>query len=207
MKKVYFVRHGETTYNEKELVQDGSTHLTDLGKHQAIKVAERVQNIDFDHFIVSDYERTKETSEPIVEATGKKVEYSPLFREVRRPSEFFHLPRSSDGFQKFLKDNQDYANNPDWHHSDEENFHDALQRVREAMTLIEEKAGDVLVVSHGHFIRLLTAYILTQGNLEAEVWKYMAPAMRHTNAGITTIFYENNLWRLLTFNDQAHFAE
>lgn len=208
MKRVYFVRHGETTHNRDCLVQDGTVLLSDTGVKQAYRVAERLANIDFTHLLVSDYERTKQTALPISELSGITPEYSPLFREVRRPSVFFHTPRNSDEYQQYLVDEMTHFEDADWRHSDEENFSDTLRRAQAALMEIEAKEGDVAVISHGHFIRFFTAYIITGGTLDGAIWKHIYTRITMSNTGITTFEQnEQGIWSLLTFNDHAHFAE
>jgi len=211
MKTIYLVRHGETTHNKKpERIQDGTTLLTEQGQRQAVRVAERLQNLDFQNLIVSDYERTKQTAEPIVKLSGLTPEYTELFREVRRPSVFFHELRGSDQVQSFLKQESDnFAVDPAVHHSDEENFIDASDRAKQALRYLETLDGDAVVVSHGHFIRHMTAQVTTGFSLDGPLWQKMSKSAVASNTGITTLqfFPDESHWRILTYNDHAHFAE
>ena len=86
MKRVYLMRHGQTHANKNSTFQGADELLTDEGIMQANRAARRLQNIDFDTLIVSDYTRTQMTAEPITELTGIKPELSPLFREEKRPT-------------------------------------------------------------------------------------------------------------------------
>ncbi len=206
MKKVYFLRHGLTNYNQKGLVQDGSDTLTDEGIKQAYRVAERVQHLDFTHLLVSDYERAKQTAAPISELTGVTAEFSPLFREVRRPSSFYHTPKDGEEYKAFIVNAVEHYADKDWHHSDEENFYDVLSRAREAVALLERLDGDIVVVSHGMYIRFIAMYMLFQEQFSPELWRTVQYNLLTSNTGITTFKY-NQSWQLLTFNDHAHFAE
>lgn len=208
--RVYLVRHGETNYNRQGLVQDGSSVLTEQGIKQANRVAERLQHLTFQNLVVSDYERTRQTAQPIVELSAITPEYSPLFREVRRPSEFFHTDRTLPGYQNFLQlELKNFVADPTWRHSDEENFLDTQERVQAALEHLVTLTGDTVVVSHGHFIRLLTATVATNLQLDAATWQKMYTSFKATNTGITTLVYEPETqhWHILTFNDHAHFAE
>jgi broad specificity phosphatase PhoE len=210
MKRVYLVRHGQTTYNVEHRVQDGSSLLTELGYKQAQQVADRLTAISFDHLVVSDYERTKQTAEPTVLATGKIPQLTHLFREVRRPSEFFHTLRETDEYQKFQSDEyENFGQNPEWHHSDEENFVDVNKRAKESLEYLLTLEGDIAVISHGHFIRYIVALVATQLELDGPTWQKMCSSFIALNTGITTLEYDDKSrhWRILTFNDIAHFAE
>jgi broad specificity phosphatase PhoE len=210
MKTIYFVRHGETTHNKGNLVQDGATLLTDSGTKQAFRVAERLQNLDFDNLIVSDYVRTKQTAEPITQLTNKEAVYSELFRELRRPSVFFHGPRNAPEYLQFIADlysSLETTNN--WRHSDEENFSDITNRITAALAYLSELDGDTVVVSHGNFIMQLMMTVAVGGTLDRQTWHRVQHGFRISNTGITTIFYDDtySAWKVLTFNDHAHFAE
>ncbi len=88
MKKVYIVRHGETDTNSQDVVSGESGTLSEKGKLQAQKLAERLLHINFSHLLASDYERAKQTASFIREVSKKEVEIEPLLREFRRPTEF-----------------------------------------------------------------------------------------------------------------------
>jgi len=102
-----------------------------------------------------------------------------------------------------------FVTDPDWHHSDEESFNDSLARAHEALAYLESLDGDTVVISHGHFIRLLVALVATSRKLDGATWQNMNGSFFSTNTGITTLTYneENKDWQILTFNDHAHFAE
>lgn len=66
--RVYFIRHGQTNYNVLNLCNDDQTkdvHLTELGKQQAEKVAEKLKDIKLEIVFISELPRTKETAENI----------------------------------------------------------------------------------------------------------------------------------------------
>ena len=207
MKHVYLVRHGQTTHNRDGLVQDGTTKLTDRGILQANRVAERLQGLDSNHLIVSDYERTKQTAQPIVELSGMEPEYTPLWREIWRPSDFFHTDRNLPPYQNFLKEeSEQFAKNENWKFSDEASFAEVHQRMHDALAMTLARDGDVVVVSHGHFIRRIASMVAMGGTLTGAEWQKMGNNLLASNTGITTLVYEHDQWALLTFNDHAHFA-
>jgi broad specificity phosphatase PhoE len=209
MKKIYFVRHGETTYNAEDKVQDHTPTLTQKGIIQATLVGDRLKNLSFDTLVSSDYERTKQTAEVIKHATGKEPVYSELFREIRRPSEFFHQPRKG-AFSDFIsKEMEQFSVDEQWKYSDEESFADVQTRISAAFDYLEKLDGDVVVISHGHFIRRVVATIATNFHLSGAAWTHMYQGFSATNTGITTIVKKPGLerWQILTFNDHAHFAD
>lgn len=210
MKKVYLVRHGETFHNQANLVQGGNTLLNELGEKQAGLVAQRLLKLDFKHLVVSDYERTKQTAKPALEQIEIKPDYNPLFREVRNPSSLFDQSRLSDEYLRFRETQYEkLATDPTWHHSDEENFTDVVKRAKQALEYLKTLEGDIVVISHGHFIRYVVALVAVNMELDGSLWQKMTHSFRAVNTGITTLEYnkETNHWQILTFNDIAHFAE
>ncbi len=209
MKKLYFVRHGETESNVGGLVQDGSAQLSERGVKQTEFIASRFEHLSFDNFFTSDYVRAADTAKAIAKTTGKTPVVNTLLREMKRPSEYVGMSSDSDIYQEYLKETDKNIEDPSWHHSDEENFHDVLKRVEEFLTQVEEMKGDVLAVSHGRFIRMTVLHIITNRQLTPLFWRQSMNGLVPTNTGITVFEYrnDNKKWQLRTFNDFAHFAE
>lgn len=208
IKRVYFVRHGETHCNVANLVQPPDDPLNENGLMQAARVAERARNLTFQKLIASDYPRAQQTAAAIAGAVGMSVETSPLFREFLGPSQFFRLPNSTDEFTTFLQQQREHRDDPAWHFADEENYHDVSARATEAWRLLESQdCADVLVVTHGLFLRLLVMQMVLGDALTPDLWYGTAGSMKMSNTGITVCLREHDRWRLLTWNDHAHFAE
>ena len=50
---LYFVRHGQTVWNKNKIFQGiKDSPLTELGKNQTKKLKEKLNSIDFTHFIL-----------------------------------------------------------------------------------------------------------------------------------------------------------
>lgn len=209
MKKVYIVRHGQTDTNSRDVVSGEAGVLSEKGKQQAQKLAERLQHVDFDYLLTSDFERAVETAGFIAEVNKKSLKKEPLLRELKRPTEFHNKPRTSAEYLTFLDSLDENINNPNWHFSDEENFFDLIKRVEEMFTNLENLEGDVMVVCHARIIMTMTLYVAMGKQLTPDVWKMGMRNMAVSNTGITTITYneETKHWKLEMFNDRAHFAE
>jgi broad specificity phosphatase PhoE len=70
------LRHGETNYNRLGLCNDDlrdDVHLTERGREQAARAAERLKSEPIGHIFVSQLPRTRETAEIIKEALIKSV--------------------------------------------------------------------------------------------------------------------------------------
>lgn len=209
MKTIYLVRHGETESNAASLVQDGTSVLSEKGKRQAVTLAERLRHLKHDHVLVSDYTRTRQTVEPFLQYTEIEPEYTHLVRETKRPSEYVGMNSESDEYQAYLKLTDEKIFDETWRHSDEENFHDILARVKDFFAHIDSLEGDTIVVSHGRFITFITMYVIMSGHFTPDIWLHTKHSFQPINTGITMLRFDDRHqhWSLRTFNDHAHFAE
>lgn len=78
---VYLIRHGETAFNAKRVVQHPETPLSEVGKRQAQQLAERLRACDFSCILTSDYQRALQTAEPLQQSTRAPLVVEPLLRE------------------------------------------------------------------------------------------------------------------------------
>lgn len=208
MKKIYFVRHGEAEGNATGKAQDEHTPLTEQGHEQAKIVADRVASLKIDKIMSSDMDRAKKTAGYIADKLDLPVEVSELFREWMTPSSVRGKLFDSDEYKKWTQSLKDNYHNSDWRYEDAENFSDLSKRVSAAAALLEADTTDsILVVSHGKFLRLFLAYVLGQKSLQPEVQISFHTTVSVTNTGISVFTFDNDTWKLLTWNDQAHFAD
>lgn len=80
---LYFVRHGESTWNVRKVVQGqtASPELTALGREQAEAAADQLAALGVRRIVASDLMRARQTAEIIAARLGLEVEWSPLLRE------------------------------------------------------------------------------------------------------------------------------
>jgi broad specificity phosphatase PhoE len=104
---------------------------------------------------------------------------------------------------------------------DGENFDDLKSRALAALDFLERRPEEnILVVTHGFFLRVLAASVLFGGNLTGEFLRAFALGMLTKNTGL--FVFENNpevarssgqfyttasRWRIMVWNDHAHLAE
>src|SRR3989344_5658188 len=88
-KIIYFVRHGETESNAKNIRQGPEGDLSAKGREQALATAKRFpkNNGRPQALIASPYQRTKETADIIATELKMPVEYSDLLIERKNPTE------------------------------------------------------------------------------------------------------------------------
>lgn len=153
---VYIVRHGETEWNLKRIIQ-GQTDspLTSTGIQQAKKLSKELQKIKFDLVFSSDLMRAKRTAEIITAERKLEIATSRLLRE-RRFGKLEGKPvqtlRAFEELFAKLKHEEiySYKSAPDVE-SDEEIVTRLITFLREAA--ITHPRKKVLVVTHGGIMR------------------------------------------------------
>ena len=212
MKKVYFVRHGESEGNAGPIRQISTTPLTKKGKSQAVFVARRCASLHVDVVISSTMTRAKETAGIVLEKILKPVEYSELFVERRRSSEVLGKPKDDQNSLDVEKIIEEKFHMPNFRFSDEENFEDLKDRARKALEhLAERPEENILVITHGFFMRIIMAYVLFGDALTGDECERCVRVFHMENTGITALVYNETdkkiPWWLWIWNDHAHLGD
>lgn len=157
---ITLVRHGQTDWNRDGIMQgQEDRNLTDLGKEQAEETAKKLKKMHFDGIVTSDLQRAKHTAEIISKIVGIPiVEESALLRE-RHMGDAEKKP-----IDDFVKDHPLAVTGGEdgmTHHTPHggESLSQFLRRAENAYEhlLTQYPGKKLLVVSHGDFIRALTA--------------------------------------------------
>ena len=161
---LYLVRHGETEWNVKNIIQGQSNSvLTEKGIQQARKTGDELKDINFDLIFASDSTRAYRTAEIIKLDRELVIETSHLLRE-RNFGEF--EGKSGDDFYKTFKEkiNKTIADDTGWDlniadgvETDEMVATRFITKLREISLAYPNKT--VLIVSHGGPIRMFLAKI------------------------------------------------
>jgi broad specificity phosphatase PhoE len=210
LKRFYFVRHGETEDNLNNVYQSPEDKLTEKGKEQALHVAERFVSMVKDGVLASDYERAIETAKIISNKIGVKVVSSELFREIRRPSDIIGKGKQEPESKRIMNEIIENESKSEWHHLDEENLFEAVDRARQALEYLRALPEEnIIVVTHEMFTKiLLSAMAVSEDAKAVEFYRNMRYFMIGDNTGITIAEYGNfindNHFRLRIWNDHAH---
>jgi 2,3-bisphosphoglycerate-dependent phosphoglycerate mutase len=103
--RVVLLRHGESTWNERKLVQGqlDDARLSAEGKSQASAVAETLRDFTFQWIVTSDLTRARETAAIVDDALGLEVAIAPALRErsygVYEGRPVSELPSSMTGIE------------------------------------------------------------------------------------------------------------
>lgn len=179
--KLYFMRHGETAWNEQGLLQ-GSTDipLNDYGIQLAIATAEGLaaEGTVFDRIFTSPLLRASQTARIIAKKQGVPAIADQRLREMcfgeyegMKISEIMENPEH-ERFARFFKAPAQYEKV-----GTSESFEDATIRAKEfleeCILPLENTCENVLVVCHGGIVRVFLCLI---GNIPYEdYWKIYQP--------------------------------
>ena len=160
MSVLYLVRHGETEWNRGGRIQ-GHTDipLSDEGRWQATRLAERLAPVEFAAAFVSDLGRTRETAGLLLAGrTMTPVITAELRERAWGPLEGLTADERRQQFPQFAPA---YPGAPTAAPPGAEGLAEMTVRAQRVRTLLEGAGdGNVLVVSHGGFLAVLISEFL-----------------------------------------------
>lgn len=153
---IILVRHGETPLNAARVMQPPSTGLSPKGLAQANRVAARLQSMNPHALISSDMPRAWQTAEQIATLTGLKPQSLSLLRE-RNFGDLRGLPYDSLGFDPLTMEEA-----PANGESRQEFEQRVVQAFEEVLRLRANLLGDIVVVTHGLWIKAMLSYLCSR---------------------------------------------
>lgn len=159
---LYIVRHGQTEWNQKGLLQGQSeTDLTEEGVKQAKNTASQLENISFDAIFSSDLLRAKQTAEIILLERKLAITTTELLREKKfGPFEGkpYAAMKEYDEILDKLTETQQFLHkvHPEVE-SDEEMMARFIPFLREIA--VGHGGKNVLIVTHGSIMRTFLIHV------------------------------------------------
>jgi len=209
MKKIYFVRHGQSTANVDGIRRGAETELTQVGKQQAKLVAKRFKHIDVDVVLSSPYKRAYHTGKQISEITGADILVIEQLRERMQPDFVIgKYNKSKEVLEVMEQLRQSWLGNaqlPDG----AESFNQIIARVDTLMNIVSERDEEnIVLASHAGFGRQLMLRVLLQDAVTPEMILNIHNYLSSSNVGITTYtISDEGVWKLEQWNDDAHLGE
>lgn len=212
MKRVYFVRHGESESNVKGVLLGADTPLTERGYEQANFIAERCARLPIEAIISSTMLRARETARIISEKIKIPLELSDLFVERTHPDIYLGKSYDDPEIQRVEQILRDKFTEQGFRHSEEETFDDLKTRGKKALKFLEErKEGHLLVATHGTFLHVLFSLAVFGEKLSAQECHATLRTMRSANTGLTIFEHRDDdqetPWSVVVWNDHAHLAD
>ena len=191
---IYFIRHGHKAqgdnYNEALHIADDP--LSEEGMKDAERIAAYFSAIDIKKIYASEYIRTQQTAAPVAHEKGLPVIVDARVNEMN--GGIFHRmgdAAAQAAYPELWREILEHSH--DVRYPDGENGAEVIARQNSFLAEMEKETGDVLVVSHDGFIRLLLCNISG-----LPVW--MRYKFITTMGGISAVEYDGREWRILRFN-------
>jgi broad specificity phosphatase PhoE len=209
MKRVYLIRHGQTVGNLGKFFQFPDTELSEAGLHGAQAVADRFKTIRIDKIFASHYTRAQQTAGYISEVSNIPIETLESLHEKKHADSILGLKHDSTQGTAYIELHKEKYWTKGWNEDNAENYYDVINRVAKCVQVLEDSTDEnIIVVSHANFIKAISAYMMVSNSSDLASNRVIYEGlMKMSNVGITEFVYDDNRWRLLHWNDHAHFAE
>lgn len=199
--RIFIVRHGQTTWNASGLAQGHSdVDLDDVGRSQALRLAEAFDTARISKVYSSDLLRCVETAKPVAARLGVEI----VCRDDLRERTFGELEgahytdiRAWFSAESRARGLGEHEIRPDRG----ESMKDVWNRLAKFHRLIDRSRENALVVTHGGTGGLLMARLM-RGTVQT------AKSFRLENTGITELIRRpDGYWQLLRFTDTRHLID
>lgn len=202
IKTIYLIRHGETDYNRRGVVQGSGidSDLNEVGHAQAEAFFEAYQHVPFDKIYTSKLRRTVQSVQPFIDS-GIPFEQLAGLNEISWGNQEGKMPdyQNDDYYKNLIKNWQN--GNTSLKTDNGESPEDVMRRQKEAFVHILSKTEEetILVAMHGRAIRILLAWITRQPLSQMDTFE-------HSNLCLykLTYSYEKGTFEIEVSNDTTH---
>ncbi len=198
-KRIYIVRHGQTDYNKKGMVQGRGIDapLNENGINQANAFFRAYGDVPFEKAYVSSLQRTKQSIQGFLDG-GLPYESLPGLDEISWGSQegVAFSPENKNLYVETIEKWK--SGEVDQVVAGGESPIDVMKRQEEAMAHIlkgDEKL--ILICMHGRAIRILMSWLLNYELKEMDEFP-------HTNLGLYQLFYTGSSFQVEKLNDVGH---
>ena len=194
--KLYIIRHAETEYNRKGIIQGSEvdSDINDVGQSQANSFYEYYKDINFDKIYVSDLKRTFQTIRRFTE-NGLSYEKLKEFNEIS----WGINQGKSDDLEDYAKLIDTWlAGNLDNKFEEGESPNEMSERLVKGFDkVLDDDHDTVLLCIHGRALRILLSKIIDNDLTKMD--KYV-----HSNTGLYILEYKNGKYEILGSNLRDH---
>lgn len=207
MKRIIFVRHGETEANASEKYSNSRSRLTPLGKLQAQKVAERLKDEKFTYVYCSPYIRAKQTAKEIMKYHTNKMVIDKRIREHKRPSLMQNLVKTDPRAIEIENQVMLSFGEPGTRILDSESCEEIRERLNEFINeLFDKRFEDVLIVGHEFMMRVMLTRFIVGDEWETKHIGCFIRTTKLSNTGIMEVRNDGKGWYLWSWNDIQHLS-
>lgn len=203
MKTIYLIRHGETDFNKKGIVQGSGvdSNLNDFGKRQAQAFFEMYKDIPFDKIYTSTLKRTIQSIEPFLDLGLRHEQHSGLNEISWGIHEGQKVSKEDHKF--YLEMLEKWKNgDPTAKIEGGESPLDVQKRQKEILDLIlfRKDEAKILVAMHGRAMRILLCHLLNYPLNQMDTFE-------HQNLCLYKIIHTGTMFVIEKFCDVEHLNE
>jgi broad specificity phosphatase PhoE len=202
LKKIYIIRHGQTDFNLRNIVQGSGvdSSLNDLGRAQASAFYDAYQHVKFDKVYTSVLQRTVQSVQRFIDR-GIPHEKLIGLNEISWGKKEGHAitPEEDEYYHYMLRQWQ--LGDTSLRIEGGESPDDVVQRMEPAVEHIMGRQGEqtVLVCMHGRAIRILLCHLLHYPMKSMDMFE-------HQNLCLYLVNYTGSMFSVERHNDTAHLA-
>jgi probable phosphoglycerate mutase len=208
---LYLIRHGKTDAFESNIKQSPTTSLGIEGIKQANAAAKRLSKEKINIILSSKWDRAYQTADLISKQLKINLQIVDDIHEKEHNPIIYGIDKNKNIFKKFEEETEKHESNLDWKFEEKgESIRDLINRaVKFKKYLIDnnsDKDNNVLVVSHGLFIKAFIINILLGSSYSDDLFYRIYTSISTSNTGITHFEYDadRDHWELVYFNDHLH---
>jgi broad specificity phosphatase PhoE len=199
-KKVYLVRHGQTEFNLKNIVQGSGvdTDLNDLGRRQAAAFFNTYKHIPFDKIYTSALKRSQQSVRQFIDM-GIPHDALVGLNEISWGTKEGHrvTPQEDEHYHYMLE--QWKLGNTHLRIPGGESPEDVVKRMKPAVDYIMGKTEEetILICMHGRAIRILLCHLFNYPLRSMDMFE-------HQNLGLYLLHYTGSMFTIEKYNDTTH---
>jgi len=201
-KKVYLVRHGQTDFNLRNIVQGSGvdTDLNDLGRRQAEAFFQAYKHIPFDKVYTSTLKRSQQSVQQFIDLGIPHDSLVGLNEISWGTKEGHRVTPQEDAYYHYMLQ-QWQLGNTSLRIEGGESPDDVVKRMKPAMDYImkHESEKTILICMHGRAIRILLCYLLNYPLRCMDMFE-------HQNLCLYELTYTGSMFVIDKHNDTAHLS-
>ncbi len=199
-KNIYIVRHGQTDYNKKKMVQGRGVDasLNDTGREQADRFYQAYKTVSFDKIYTSSLRRTVESVQGFI-SDGISYEQLPGLDEISWGTQE-GLPYDPVRHKEYLNGLEAWKSGDlDYRVAGGESPNEVAARQKVAVDHImaQENEETILISTHGRAMRFLVCWMMGQPLNAAEAYE-------HSNLCVYRLTYDGQSAEILLNNNTDH---
>jgi broad specificity phosphatase PhoE len=199
-KKVYLIRHGQTEFNLRNIVQGSGvdTDLNELGRKQSAAFHHAYKDVPFDAVYTSILKRSQQSVSRFLETGIPHVPLAGLNEISWGTKEGHRVTAEEDEYYHYML-NEWQKGNTTLRIQGGESPDDVVKRMKPAVDFIlrQQHEKTILICMHGRAIRILLCYLLNYPLRCMDMFD-------HTNLCLYVLNYTGTMFNLEKYNDTGH---